>query len=353
MLEQQKSWARRVASRWSSGVHESARQRWIRVGIDVGLSLLAIGVAAVLLLPASPGEMPASPAQSQMPEQPPVPETALEHARQHVQPGYRCPLHPEVISETPGQCPICGEALVSAVAAMTSSELRPVDVVAYVDNSHRNRGVVPESEGWVERIVNAKAGQRVKQGDVLLEMYAPGLVQLQMDYLDGQRRKDALALIDARNRLRAHGQSDEAIRILALGKKADGVIRVHAPSDGVISEVYAPEGIFVPRGIAVVEMVDVSSLWMSAKVPLSKTMGLKPGIKVEARSPLLGDEVLQGQTVAVDRLATEDDAVAVQVRFDNSSQKLAERNYADLRILPARPVNEPLAPMANANWLDY
>lgn len=354
MEKQQGSWLQRMRVRWSSRDHESGYRRWIRAGADVGLALIVIGVIAVLVVPASPSVTPSVQLQPQILEQPPAPvvETALEHARQHMQPGYRCPLHPEVMSETPGQCPICGEALVSAVAAMTASELRPVDVVAYVDNSHRNRGVIPESEGWVERIVNAKVGQRVKQGDVLLEMYAPELVQLQKDYLDGQRRKDALALIDARNRLRAHGQSDEAIRILALGKKADGVIRVRAPSDGVIAEVYTPEGIFVPQGIAVVDMVDVSSLWMSTKVPFSKIMGLEPGIKVEARSPLLGNEILHGQTVTVERLAAGDDTVEVLVRFDNSGQKLAERQYADLRILPAQAVNEVL-PLANADWLDY
>ncbi|MBI3772074.1 MAG: efflux RND transporter periplasmic adaptor subunit [Gammaproteobacteria bacterium] len=354
MMEEQGSWMQRVTARWSSGASESGQRRWVRVGADVGLALFVIGVIAVLTVPASPSVT--APVQVQSPVlEPPAPavETALEHARQHMQPGYRCPIHPEVVSETPGRCLICGEALVPAVSTMKPSELHPVDVVAYVDNSHRNRDVIPESEGWVERIVKAKVGQRVKQGDVLLEIYSPGLVQLQMDYLDGQRRKDALALIDARNRLRAHGQTDESIRALALGKKADGVIRVRAPGDGMITEVYAPEGIFVPQGIAVVDMVDVSSLWMSAKVPLSKIMGLAPGVKVEARSPLLGNEVLLGQTVAVDRLAAGDDALTVQVRFDNSSQKLAERHYADLRIFPAQPVSEPLLPMVNADWLDY
>jgi Cu(I)/Ag(I) efflux system membrane fusion protein len=354
MERQQGSWVRRAAMRWSPNVNESWRQRWFRVGADVGLALLVIGVVAVLL-PGTPAVIPVVQEESHSSQQisAPAAETALQHARQHMQPGYRCPLHPEVVSETPGRCPICGEALVLAASTINSAALSPIDVVAYVDNHHRNRGVIPENEGWVEHIIKAKVGQRVKQGDVLLEIYSPGLVQLQMDYLEGQQRKDAVALIDARNRLRAHGQTDESIRALALGKKADGVIRVRAPGDGVITEVYAPEGVFVPQGIAVVDMVDISSLWMSATVPLSKIMGLEPGIKVEVRSPMLGDEVLYGQTVAVDRLAAGKDAVTVQVRFENSSQKLAERQYADLRLLPAQPMMESQVPIANADWLDY
>ncbi len=39
-------------------------------------------------------------------------ETAREHALRHTEPGYVCPMHPQVTSEDPGRCPICGMDLV-------------------------------------------------------------------------------------------------------------------------------------------------------------------------------------------------------------------------------------------------
>jgi len=39
-------------------------------------------------------------------------ETAAEHALKHADPLYRCPMHPDVVRNTPGQCPICGMDLV-------------------------------------------------------------------------------------------------------------------------------------------------------------------------------------------------------------------------------------------------
>jgi len=39
-------------------------------------------------------------------------ETALEHAKKHADPTYVCPMHPNVIKNEPGDCPICGMALV-------------------------------------------------------------------------------------------------------------------------------------------------------------------------------------------------------------------------------------------------
>lgn len=39
-------------------------------------------------------------------------ETVEEHARKHMDPTYVCPMHPSVVSDEPGNCPICGMKLV-------------------------------------------------------------------------------------------------------------------------------------------------------------------------------------------------------------------------------------------------
>ena len=39
-------------------------------------------------------------------------ETALEHAEKHTDPNYVCPMHPQIVRNEPGTCPICGMDLV-------------------------------------------------------------------------------------------------------------------------------------------------------------------------------------------------------------------------------------------------
>ena len=39
-------------------------------------------------------------------------DSAMEHAAKHLDPKYVCPMHPQIVRDDPGSCPICGMDLV-------------------------------------------------------------------------------------------------------------------------------------------------------------------------------------------------------------------------------------------------
>ena len=72
-----------------------------RLALLALLALLAVGCARSPDVP--PASEPASAAAN---------DTAVEHAVKHMDPKYRCPMHPDVVRDAPGTCPICGMTLV-------------------------------------------------------------------------------------------------------------------------------------------------------------------------------------------------------------------------------------------------
>ncbi|NNJ94872.1 MAG: efflux RND transporter periplasmic adaptor subunit [Halobacteria archaeon] len=73
-------------------------------------------------------------------ERKPIPaENALEHARRHLDPDYVCPMHPDVVSKESGSCPVCGMYLVErepVMQAAQAGEMMPAVTVtpAFIHN---------------------------------------------------------------------------------------------------------------------------------------------------------------------------------------------------------------------------
>lgn len=69
-------------------------------------------------------------------------ETAVEHAIKHLDPKYVCPMHPQIIRDKPGTCPICGMDLVQKEAEATGQkkEKKILYWVAPMDPAYRRDG---------------------------------------------------------------------------------------------------------------------------------------------------------------------------------------------------------------------
>ena len=75
--------------------------------------------------------------------------TPAEHAAKHADPTYRCPMHPDVVRNQPGQCPICGMTLVkvepeAAAPHVASAAEEPRGKPLYYRHPHDPNRTSPE-----------------------------------------------------------------------------------------------------------------------------------------------------------------------------------------------------------------
>ncbi len=70
-------------------------------------------------------------------------ETAIEHGLKHQDPKYVCPMHPQIIRDQPGNCPLCGMDLVlkeTEEESAATGEKKILYWVAPMDPSYRRDG---------------------------------------------------------------------------------------------------------------------------------------------------------------------------------------------------------------------
>ena len=282
----------------------------------VAIMLLALAVAACSKQPSEPLRTAAD-------------DTVAEHAIKHTQPKYRCPMHPDVVRDEPGTCPICGMALVKVEppAAQTGAapgspaagrEVRispavinnlgvrtePVlsgslprraQAVGYVQFDERKvQQVRSRAEGWVEGLAVRAMGETVTKGQLLFTLYSPMLESAQQEYLDALRIGNAELIGASRDRLRALGlDAGTASRLSKTGRVA-GRVPFHAPISGVVTELEAREGAMLSPDMTAMTITELGSLWLVAEVPESQSAWVRKGTQAEARFPSQPGETVHG-----------------------------------------------------------
>ena len=286
-------------------------------------------------------------------------ETALEHAAKHLDPTYTCPMHPQIVRDQPGQCPICGMDLVpvEAEAGGAGAELtispevvnnlgvrtgqatvgdiwRRIDTLGYVDyDEERLVHVHVREEGWVETLAVRAVGDAVKAGQLLFELYAPNILKAQDDYLQVLRTGEADLVRIGRSRLEKLGMSAEQIAEIERTRRSNPRLRVLAPQDGIVTELRVREGQYIQPMTDAVLISDLSEVWVQAEVFERQTSWVRVGAPAEAYLPGRPGEVLDG---SVDFIYPTVDMktrnLKVRLRFANPKGDLKPGMYADVVI---------------------
>ncbi|HWJ05436.1 MAG TPA: efflux RND transporter periplasmic adaptor subunit [Steroidobacteraceae bacterium] len=256
-------------------------------------------------------------------------DTPAEHAIKHTNPKYRCPMHPQIVRDEPGQCPICGMNLVefepppadgAAPAAAPGQSGREVRISPAVINNlgvrteavvrgSANRGahtvgyvqfderrvqqVRPRAEGWVEGLSVRAMGETVQKGELLFTLYSPMLESAQQEYIDALKIGNEDLIAASRDRLRALGLGGTAAQLGKTGRTS-GRVAFYAPISGVVTELEAREGAMLSPDMIAMTITELGSLWVMAEVPESQAGWVRPGTHAMVRFPSLPGETLHG-----------------------------------------------------------
>ncbi|MFZ3141303.1 efflux RND transporter periplasmic adaptor subunit [Polaromonas sp.] len=189
-------------------------------------------------------------------------------------------------------------------AMVTEGTLSPqVSAVGSIAFNERDQAIIQaRATGYVERLHVRATLDRVAKGQPLVELYVPDWVAAQEEFLAIKRMQgnDLASLVDgARQRMRQAGMSDAQIRQVEATGKTQTRITLTAPIGGVVVELLAREGMTVMAGTTLFRINGLSTVWANAEVPESQSALLRPGAKVQARSPAAPGMTFDGKVQVI------------------------------------------------------
>lgn len=189
-------------------------------------------------------------------------------------------------------------------AEVTEGTLSPqVAAVGSIAWNERDQVIVQaRATGFVERLHVRATLDRVAKGQPLAELYVPEWIAAQEEFLSVRRMQgtDLASLVDgARQRMRQVGMSEAQINAVESSGRTQPRITLVAPIGGVVAELMVREGMTVMSGATLFRINGIGTVWANAEVPESQAALLRPGAKVQARSPAAPGATFDGRVQAI------------------------------------------------------
>jgi membrane fusion protein, copper/silver efflux system len=277
---------------------------------------------------------------------------------------YQSPMHPWITSQKPGNCTICGMALVPVYEGESGMEVDPgiialnprsVDVLAVTtvpvrrlgltrslpfsgileDDENIHRIIAAFYDGRIDEIYLQHVGQYVEKGQPLAAIYSPELLYVVREYQNATRSGDPAVARNSAQRLVQYGLSAE--QVAALAKQPENVYTINllAPISGTVLTKKAFKGQYIKTGEPLFEMGNLARLWFHAEVYERDLPDIRIGQKAILTTPTVPGREFEGIVTFIDpNFDSRTRSTKVRIEVDNPP--VSGEQHGLQRVLPHR-----------------
>src|SRR5436190_3011778 len=190
--------------------------------------------------------------------------------------------------------------------------IRAFGVVAY--DKQRHWDYVTRVEGYVKELFVFSRGEPVGKDAPILTIYSPDLLTTQSEFLDVLKMRDEAKqkgnkpvlesterlYESAKQRLRLWNISDKEVAELEESRKAQEHLTLYSPFRGVVQDIGVDQGRKVMNGDHLVDIADLSVVWIWAQFYQDELSLLKQGLPVTITTSSYPGEKLIGKISIID-----------------------------------------------------
>lgn len=243
---------------------------------------------------------------------------------------YTCPMHPQIVEDHRGTCPVCkmdlvplNQQAVPGEIELSDSQIRLANIktvkvglgefgtkrtlnARIVSNQESVEVISSKFPGRIDVLLVKEPGVSLSAGQPLFRVYSEQLLTLQEDYLlqvkqaaafpDEKIYKDLLKA--ALRKLQLFGYSARQVNELRKRCKPDPLITVYAPSSGVVKELNVQEGQYVTEGMPLMRLEDYSSVWVEADLYPEESDDVKLEAPLSVFVPGIGEQLTRINFIA-------------------------------------------------------
>lgn len=218
---------------------------------------------------------------------------------------YTCPMHPSVVSSTPGSCPVCNMSLIKVekkenehagqegnfitidkhqqkLAGIETDTVRVRNITSastiigtVAIDEEQVKTISSRAKGRIDKLFVKSTGVYLKSGSPLYSIYSEQLQADEKEYLSLSEKSKTTSAISkladdllsaSKNKLLLWGMSEKQISDLKTSGRASPLITFYSPEAGYVSEVKITEGMYVDEGSTLLKITSLNQVWVEAQL---------------------------------------------------------------------------------------
>lgn len=209
-----------------------------------------------------------------------------------------------------------------------------IDTVGYATVDENNiEHVTPYVEGWIKHLAVKSSGEQITEGQLLMTLYSPTLIQAQEEYLLALASNNVSLQEAGEQKLLTLGVSQQQINALRDTRKVMEQIKVFAPRSGILSKLNVREGMYVKPETKMMTLDDLSTIWVIAEVFERQAHLVAKGQLATATFPYWPDKEWIGQVDYVyPELDPKTHTLRARLIFPNADMTIKPNMYANIEM---------------------